>query len=226
MTRNRIILAALAALAIAVAWYFGSPRWTVWQMAKAAEARDSDRLAGYIDFPKLRESAKAQLKAQMREQAQASGGFGAVRAMIGMAMVDPVVDSALTAKTMRAAFARAPEPKAKPARPKGAEAGARGTKVSASKPGGGGGEKGPFGIDASDVEIVHKGLNEFRLRKKGAQGEDGDLIFRRHGLGWKLEEVRIPEDLMKGTARLSLAPNVYRLAKTRVSVGTASSRAP
>jgi len=194
MTRNKIILIALAAAALVAGWYFGSPRWTLWQMSRAAETRDSDRLASYIEFPTLRETSKAQLKAQMLEQMkgnQGNGGFGAVGAMIGMAMVDPVVDGALSPETMRAAFARAPE---RIEEAPDAKAGT-GAKTGDTAPAGGQ-KKRPFGIDASNMEIVQKGFAEFRLRKEGAQGEDGDLIFRRHGLGWKLEEIRIPRDLL------------------------------
>jgi hypothetical protein len=48
---------------------------------------------------------------------------------------------------------------------------------------------------ADDMKLVHKGVSEFRLRKKDSNGEAGDLIFRRHGLGWKLEEVRLDRPL-------------------------------
>jgi hypothetical protein len=53
---------------------------------------------------------------------------------------------------------------------------------SASRGGGGRGEKsGPH-----DVDIFRTGASEFRVR-----GRHSDLVFRRHGLGWKLEEIRL-----------------------------------
>jgi hypothetical protein len=36
-----------------------------------------------------------------------------------------------------------------------------------------------------ELELVRSGVNEFRLRREGKP----DLVFRRHGLGWRLSEV-------------------------------------
>jgi hypothetical protein len=47
------------------------------------------------------------------------------------------------------------------------------------------------GSDAADLQLIRTGTGEFRLRREGARGGKGDLVFRRHGMGWKLEEVRI-----------------------------------
>ncbi len=203
MTRNKIILIAAALVALAAGWYFGSPRWTLWQMSQAAEARDSDRLAGYIDFPKLRKTTKAQVKAQLKAKAgQGDDSLGALGAVMGLVLVDPVVEAMITPETMRAAFASEPENAEGSSRGGGAARGAGtgvdqagGAATGAEAAGGGdssGGKKeGPLNIDPDDMKIVHKGPSEFRLRKKDATSEAGDLIFRRHGLGWKLEEVRL-----------------------------------
>ena len=213
MTRNKMILIVAALVALAAGWYFGSPRWTLWQMSRAAEARDSDRLAAYIDFPTLRETTKEQVRAQLaaRVQSGGEGGFGALGAMIGAAMIDPMVDGLITPETMRVAFERVPDVGGS-----GAEAGGSGAGVGGSGAGSGGagaggaqaspgapsagapatgGNNGPLGIDPDDMKLVQKGPNEFRLRKKDAATEAGDLIFRRHGLGWKLEEVRLDRPL-------------------------------
>jgi hypothetical protein len=40
--------------------------------------------------------------------------------------------------------------------------------------------------DGGKVALVRTGASEFRVRREG-----GDLIFRRHGLGWKLEEIAL-----------------------------------
>lgn len=47
------------------------------------------------------------------------------------------------------------------------------------------GARGGRGGGAGEVELARTGINEFRVRRGGR-----DLVFRRHGLGWKLAGVR------------------------------------
>jgi hypothetical protein len=42
------------------------------------------------------------------------------------------------------------------------------------------------GGEPEKVELVRTGTGEFRVKR-----EDIDFVFRRHGLGWKLEEIRL-----------------------------------
>lgn len=169
-----IVLVALLLLAAAVGWYVESPSWTLKQMAFAARARDADKLSGYVDFPKLRDSTKSQLKAAMAAKV-ASGnndGFEALGMMIGMSMVDSMIDGMLTPDGVAAMFATEKN------------------KEAAIPP-----AKKPFGIDASKSEIVRDGFDRFRLHEKGKPGQDGDLVFERHGLGWKLAQIKVPANL-------------------------------
>lgn len=172
--RGRKALVAVAAalvLLLAGGWYWGSPWWTLRQMKQAAEARDADKLAAYVDFPKLRESTKSQLRTRLMAEMEKPGakeGMGALGAAFGIAMMGPMVDALITPDALRLAFVKAPQ------------------KREAAL-----GKEPPLGADATDPDIVRVGLDEFRLRKKGAGGGEGDLVFRRHGLGWKLEEIRV-----------------------------------
>lgn len=50
--------------------------------------------------------------------------------------------------------------------------------------GGKGGGGGP-----GEVDLVRTGASEFRVERGGR-----DLVFRRHGLGWKLEEIRLSSE--------------------------------
>lgn len=47
--------------------------------------------------------------------------------------------------------------------------------------------------EGDEVDLVRTGAGEFRVRREG-----GDLIFRRHGLGWKLEEIRLSSKATDG----------------------------
>ncbi|WP_090044121.1 DUF2939 domain-containing protein [Limnohabitans sp. 2KL-27] len=88
--------AALIALALAVGayWYY-SPYLVINNMATAAKMKDADRFNEGVDYPRLRESLKGQISAQMAMTVgkQSSTPFGALGAMLGMAMVNQIVDS-------------------------------------------------------------------------------------------------------------------------------------
>ena len=101
------VAAVLIVLVSAAVWYFESPAWTLKQMAEAAQARDADKLSSYIDYPKLRESTKSQLKAAMAAKltSGSSNGFEALGMMMGMSMVDNMIDGMLSPDGMEAMFA-------------------------------------------------------------------------------------------------------------------------
>lgn len=181
MQGKKLIVTVAAVAALLSCWYYGSPWWTLWQMREAAEARDGEKLARYVDFPALRESSKAQLKARLAAEAVRDrgrgDGLGALGAAVGAAMSGPLADALITPEALQAIFARAPKRQ-------GADGWAKGD-------GRGSEPQKPFGADSSNAELIREGFDRFRLHRKGAAGEAGDLIFRRHGLGWKLEEIRI-----------------------------------
>lgn len=52
--------------------------------------------------------------------------------------------------------------------------------------GSGGGGETRHGSEPPEVDIFRTGASEFRVR-----GRRSELVFRRHGLGWKLEEIRL-----------------------------------
>lgn len=168
------VAAVLVVLASAAAWYFESPVWTLRQMAKAAQDGDADKLSSYIDYPKLRESTKSQIKAAMAAKltSGSTNGFEALGMMMGMSMVDNMIDGMFSPDGMEAMFAadRAKDSAAAKARK-------------------------PFGLDANNREIVRDGFDRFRLHEKKSAGQDGDLVFERHGLGWKLAQIRVPQNL-------------------------------
>jgi hypothetical protein len=169
-------IAAVAFLLIAAGtgWYFVSPGWTLKQMADAAQSRDADKLSAYVDYPKLRDTTKSQLKAAMASKiaSGSNNGFEALGMMVGLAMMDTMIDGVLTPEGMEAMFAKAKE--SETVRPPA---------------------KKPFGLDANNREIVRDGLDRFRLHEKGRADQDGDLIFERHGFGWKLAEIKVPQHL-------------------------------
>jgi hypothetical protein len=136
MRKGRIValVAALISL-LAAGWWFGSPWWTLWRMREAARAGDSEALAGYIDFPALRASTRAELAPRLGP--------------LGSALAGPAVDALVSPAALRLA-------------------------LGSGRDGGAGGE----------LDLDRTAASEFRLHR-----DRGDLVFRRHGLGWKLEAI-------------------------------------
>jgi hypothetical protein len=174
MRRRRSTMAGLmlALLLLAAAgWWFGSPYWILWRMQSAAAARDSEALSARVDWPALRENTKAQLRGKLeRERAKApEGGLGDLGAAIAGAMIGPAVEALVTPETVRAAFLVRPEPSA------------TGAPAPAAKS-----EEAP-----EEFDVVRTGASQFRLRRKGAPEGEGELVFRREGLSWKLAAIEL-----------------------------------
>lgn len=158
-------VAGLIVIAASTLWYFESPAWTLKGMKDAAQSHDADALNGYIDYPAVRESLKAELMARMMAEAQKDkSGFGALGMAIGSAMMGPMIDALVSPAGMRAALL-------------------------ASR-----GENAPAAASALHVPerpiIVRRNFSEFLVTAKDRP--NGGLVFKRHGLSWMLSGVELP----------------------------------
>jgi hypothetical protein len=169
MSRTKWLLAiALALLASASAWYLLSPGYTLTRMKSAAEAGDDRAFATYVDFPALREDLKAELQVQLLAEGGGRddplAGFGAA---LGAAMIGPIVDGMISPAGLRLAFMLRSE---------------------------GEGKAGPKPLEGMKLPeapvITRRGLSEFLVGSR--ETPDRGLVFRRHGLGWKLSGVDLP----------------------------------
>jgi hypothetical protein len=168
-TRVAALAAAVLVIAAVVIWYLASPGWTLHQMKAAADANDPDALNSYIDYPALREDLKAEIAGQMIAEAKKDkSGFGGFGLAIGTAMIGPVVDRLVTPAGLRTALIA----KREEAHIKAAPDAASALRV------------------PDDPVIVRRGLSEFLVASK-RQPKSG-LVFKRHGLSWKLSGVNLP----------------------------------
>lgn len=189
MKKISIALAVLATAA--AAWFTASPWWTLRAMREAARDRDSAALSAYVDYEALRTDLKGDLRrsmmAEMRAQpggVDAMGPLASIGMAVAMGLIDPMVESAVSPEGVEAVFAgqRANEgagvaASAAPGTPPAPRrTPSTGPSLAGAAPG-------------DDPVIERVSLDEFRVR--GAD-TDGALIFRRHGLGWKLSAVDLP----------------------------------
>ncbi|MGA9583401.1 MAG: DUF2939 domain-containing protein, partial [Allosphingosinicella sp.] len=101
------------------------------------------------------------LRASTREQ------LGSRLGPLGNLVAGPALDSAISPEALRLALGSG-----------------RGSGSGGSSGAGGASGRGE-GSEPPDVDLSRTGASEFRVK-----GRRSDLVFRRHGLGWKLEEIR------------------------------------
>jgi hypothetical protein len=169
-SKTRVAALAAAALIVAagVTWYLASPGWTLHQMKAAADANDPDALNSYIDYPALREDLKAEIMGQMMAEAKKDkSGFGGLGLAIGTAMIGPVIDGLVTPAGMRAALMAKRGQAQTKAAPQAASA-----------------------LRVPDDPVIVRGFSEFLVASK--QQPKSGLVFKRHGLSWKLSGVDLP----------------------------------
>jgi hypothetical protein len=161
------VAAALIVIASSALWYFESPAWTLKGMRDAARSQDADALNAYVDYPAVRKSLKAELKARMRAEAQKDkSAFGDLGRAIGSVTLGPLLDVLVSPAGMRAALLASSQ--------KNVGSAAAALRV------------------PKEPVIVRRSFSEFVVTAKG-QPNSG-LVFKRHGLSWMLSGVELPPD--------------------------------
>ncbi len=175
MSKNlRIALIVFVLLVFCMGFYF-SPYLAVHNMRNAAAGNDGEALSGYVDFPLLRESLKANFNAKLvSEAAKNKNPFETFGSALAMAMIGPMVDAMVTPESV-AMMMKGKKPKLSPPGDKPAVQ---------EKP----------EADNTETSMAYRGLNKFVLsiRQKDKTDEPIELIFRRNTLFfWKLSSLRM-----------------------------------
>lgn len=172
MPRAFPVAASIAlAAALPAGWYAASPHYTIAAMQQAAVSADASALEAHVDFPALRQSLKSALTTRLAAQTRADASpLAAFGASLALSFVDPFVESAVSPEMLRLALAGAAEFAPQP-------------------------EIQALALIASPrIEIERDGLNRFTASLEGAPANAPQAIFHRHGLGWKLTELRLPSE--------------------------------
>src|ERR1700692_1515011 len=93
-----IVLAAIIVFAV-LAYAYASPYFVLDRLKRAADARDAETVNQYVDYPALRVSLKQQLTELLARRIDAQKRehpFAALGALIGMALIGPLVDDYAT----------------------------------------------------------------------------------------------------------------------------------
>lgn len=172
-------LAVTVATLTAGYWYF-SPYLAMKATHDAAQARDAEAFNDRVDYPKLRESIKGQMTVLVtRNIGNSSSGAQGLGAMLGLALVNQMVDAVMRPEVMMNLM-QAGEVKSVPGQP-----------------------------SDSDVEQTQRKKIDWTFERPSVDKviayaheegfpENGDLpsvVFERNGFAdWKLTEIRIRFD--------------------------------
>jgi hypothetical protein len=175
MKSLKFVLIAVAA--VSVAYYAYSPFMTVDRMSEAAEKSDAEALAGYIDFPSVRQSLKRQLDAKVEEVVDKRSEDNPIEALgvaFGGMLADKLVDAYVTPEGIRLVMQGK-----QPSSGKDRQAGETAE-----------GNDKPF----DNASFSYNSLNEFTATVKDDEtGEEIDFVFRRSGFAeWMLTEISLP----------------------------------
>ncbi|MGF6722561.1 hypothetical protein P3T43_001908 [Paraburkholderia sp. GAS41] len=195
-----LIVGLLAIVIVAVLGYaYASPYLALDRLKRAADARDAQTVSEYVDYPALRESLKEQIGGLLtrRIEARASGNpLAALGAMIGVALIGPLVDAYATPDGVAALLNGMPPRGDLHQRPPTAQ-------DASANPSAGGADSAPAPAAPApatpstappqppQTTAGYRGINEFAVTYQHGVGDARySAILRREGLfSWKLAAV-------------------------------------
>lgn len=206
-----IIITVILVVVIAVLGYgYASPYLALDRLKRAADARDAQTVSEYVDYPALRESLKEQVAGLLTRRLHGSGNpLAALGAMIGVALIGPMVDAYATPDGVAALLNGMP-PRGNPNdRPPAPVQDAAGNSVTSNSAGNGSPNGLPNGAahppatatqspaatqqppEPPQTTAGYRGINEFVVTYQHGVGDTRySAILRREGLfSWKLAAV-------------------------------------
>lgn len=162
-----------------IGWYEGSPRYTLNEMRKAAEAGNAAKMSNWVDYQAIKVDLKDELRREILLEGNRRGmdkdPLTKLGAEFAVALVPLGVEMVVTPEAVRAMFDAN----------SAASTTGRGPDAKASD----GVAVMPVGIPEQDYVIERHGLSMFKVK---AKGKDGAAIFGRYGFGWKLVGFDVP----------------------------------
>lgn len=194
-----IVIVVIAALGFC----YASPYMALNTLKRAADARDAQTVNEYVDFPALRESLKQQVTGLLTRRLDGQGNgnpLAAIGAMIGVALIGPLVDAYATPDGVAALLNGMPprgNPGERPPVPAGAgnPPAAPAAAPEPAPPAAGNNGNSATPPQPPQTTAGYRSLNEFVVSyQHGAGDARYSAILRREGLfTWKLAAVNLNE---------------------------------
>ncbi|HEV3425309.1 MAG TPA: DUF2939 domain-containing protein [Paraburkholderia sp.] len=196
-TRPLIIALVVIAIVAVLGYSYASPYLALDRLKRAADARDVATVNEYVDYPALRESLKEEIAGLLTRRVRASGNpFAAIGAMIGAALIGPMVDAYATPDGVAALLNGMPprgNPTDRPPAPQATASNAPAAPTD-STPGAAAPAPAPQAEtppQPPQTTAGYHGINEFVVTYQHGVGDTRySAILRRDGLfSWKLAAV-------------------------------------
>ena len=193
-----LIVTVLVIVVVAVLGYgYASPYLALDRLKRAADERDAQTVSEYVDYPALRESLKDQIAGLLTRkiQARANGNpLAALGAMIGVALIGPLVDAYATPDGVAALLNGMPprgDPTQRPPVPPDAPANAPAGSADSTAPAPATAGSPTTPQQPPQTTAAYRGINEFVVTYQHGVGDTRyAAILRREGLfSWKLAAV-------------------------------------
>jgi hypothetical protein len=197
-----LIITLLVIVVVSVLGYgYASPYLALDRLKRAADERDAQTVSEYVDYPALRESLKEQVAGLLtrRIQARANGNpLAALGAMIGVALIGPLVDAYATPDGVAALLNGMPprgDPTQRPPVPPdpaaNAPAGSADSTPATPAPPAATAGAATTPPQPPQTATAYRGINEFVVTYQHGVGDTRyAAILRREGLfSWKLAAV-------------------------------------
>ncbi|HEV3104462.1 MAG TPA: DUF2939 domain-containing protein [Trinickia sp.] len=196
LTAAATVIVAIVVIAIAVS--YASPYLVLDRLKRAADARDVVTVNRYVDYPALRESIKEQVTELLRRRMETQATthpFAALGALVGMALVDPLVDAYTTTDGVAALLDGIP-PRGEPGETPPTRQESLGETASAAPADGSNASmSGRTERVKPHTTTSYRGPDEFVITyEQGAGNARYSAILRRNGwFSWKLAAVELNE---------------------------------
>jgi hypothetical protein len=198
MKSRSLLAAVLILLAALAAYWYGSPFLAVRQLQTAAQEGDAEAFNAHVDYPKVRESLKGQFSAIVAQKLgtqDSSNPLAALGSMIGLGLVNQLVDAMVRPETVMAALKNGHLAKPAPAPAPAPQAGGEAPSAAGAAPA-------PVGTPPEKKArwtIDRQGANKMTAyavdpaKPDEPNSERLGLVFERSGfVDWKLTELRMP----------------------------------
>jgi Protein of unknown function (DUF2939) len=188
-----IVLAAIVVFAV-VAYAYASPYLVLDRLKRAADARDAETVNQYVDYPALRMSLKQQLTellARRIDTQKREHPFAALGALIGMALIGPLVDNYATPDGVAALLNGMP-PRGEPGEaPPASSSSQPGSSPAAPPQGPAAGAPGEPAPEPRQTSAGYRGIDEFVVtyRHDPASAPYSVILHRDGWFSWRLAAV-------------------------------------